>query len=192
MAQVTTAITFAQSYRPFERPPQNLTLWSTIPRGLQSLTIDGQTLDAKPVNDIQLLTLTATLPPNFGYVFADMMLSISQDVADDWDPAFAFNMQNFYIGPVPLVIGLSATYNAASTSGGFGTVRSAAKIDGDFSFPFYGIPTTSGAQINLQATNQAAAVGAAGTVNAYLSFWQFDLEQIRKFPINTPIPVTSR
>lgn len=192
MAQVTTAISFTGSYQPFERPPQAISLWSAIPRGLQSFSVDTQLLDAKPINDIQLLTITATIPPNFGYVFADVALTISQDVADAWDPAFILNLQNFYRAPQTVSLGLSISAMLPSIAGGFGTVRATAEKTGAFSFPIVGVKDTTGIQINLQATNQAAPAGAIGTVNAYISFWQFDLEQIFKYPINSPIPTNAR
>jgi len=192
VAQVTTAISLVGSFQPFERPPQAMALWTAIPRGLQSLTATAATLDAKPINDIQLLTLTAILPPNFGYVFADVALSIAQDVADAWDPAFILNLQNFYRAPQAVSLGLSISAMLPSLAGGFGTVRSTAEKTGALSFPIVGTKETTGIQINLQATNQAAPAGAAGTVNCYISFWQFDLEQIFKFPINSPIPTNAR
>lgn len=188
MAQVTTAISFVGSFQPFERPPQAVALWTAIPRGLQSFTATG-VLDAKPINDTQLLTITATLPPNFGYVFADVALEVTQDVAAAWDQAFILNLQSFYRGGVP---GLSITAPLASQVGGFDTVRAFADKTGAFSFPIVGNKGSSGVLINLQATNQAAPAGAAGGINAYISFWQFDLEQLFKYPINSPIPTNAR
>ncbi len=192
MAQVTTAIAMVGSYQPFERPPQNIALWTAIPRGLQSFTINTQSLDAKPINDIHLLSCTATLPPNFGYVFSEVALQISQDVADAWDPAFLLNLQTFYWAPEAVSNGLSISAMLPSLASGFGTVRCFAGRTGAFAFPLIGTPGTSGIAINLQATNQAAPAGAAGVVDAYINFWQFDLEQIRKFPINSPVPTSSR
>jgi len=192
MAQVTTAIAYIGSYQPFERPPQNLALWTAIPRGLQTFSANTVALDAKPINDIQLLSLTAILPPNFGYVFANVALSISQDVADAWDAPFLLNLQNFYWATQQQSLGLSISAMLGSLSGGFGTVRSYADKSSAFNYPIIGTKDTTGIQINLQATNQAAPAGAAGTVDSFISFWQFDLEQIRKYAINSPIPTTAR
>lgn len=192
MAQVTTAISFVSSYQPFERPPQAVSLWTAIPRGLQSFTVNTQAIDAKPLNDIALLTITAQLPPNFGYVFADVALQISQDLAVDWDPNYILNLQSFYRAPQAVSLGLSISAMLPSLAGGFGTVRSTAEKTGAFSFPIVGTKGTSGILINLQATNQAAAATTTGVCDAYISFWQFDLEQIFKYPINSPIPVNAR
>lgn len=192
MAVVDTSIAMTSVYQPFERPPQNLTLWSAIPRGLHSFLVATAALDAKPVNDTHLLTLTALLPPSFGYVFADIGLAIAQDKADDWDAAFIFNLQNFYRAAEPLSVALSMSHAISWLSGGFGTVRASADKIGAFAFPIIGTPGTTGIQISIQATNSTAAQALAGTVNAYVAFWQFDLEQIRKFPINSPAPTNAR
>ncbi len=193
MAVVTTAIGMVNSYVPYERPPQYLTLWSAIPRGLQSFVVASGTLDAKPVNDDQVLSLTAILPPNFGYVFADFALQINQDRALDWDNFASLNLQNFYRSAVVLSVALQMTVSLDFPVTGLnGDVRSSAEKPSAFGFPIIGTQGTSGVQISITAANDNNTAAAAGTVNSYVSFWQFDLEQLRKYQINTPIPVNSR
>ncbi len=192
MALVTVALGLIPTYTPYERPPQPVTLWSAIPRGLQSFTLPQTALTAKPINDDELITLTATIPPNYGYVFADSALHITQDVASDWDPFYTINLQNFYRAPLSQSVALSLVSNEPFETSGFGTVRAGAAKSTAFSYPIIGSPGTTGIQINIQATNGANPAGATGTLQAVISFWQFDLEQVRKFPINSPIPTNSR
>lgn len=195
MAIDTQTIAMTGSYVPYERPPQPLTLWSAIPRGIQSFIVPTAALDAKALNDSMILALTATLPPNFGYVMADIMVTIAQDEANDWNNVLIFNLQNFYRAPPSLSIGLSATWLANFSNQADGLLRALRGVESQGSwptFPLIGSEDTSGVQVRITITNPAAAATTAGTVNAFVSFWQFDLEQIRKYPINSPFPTHSR
>ena len=193
MAIDTQTIAMTGSYVPYERPPQNLTLWSAIPRGLQSFLVPTGILDAKALNDSMLLSLTATLPPNFGYVMADLMVTIAQDEAADWNGIFILNLQNYYRAALADSVALSGTWAGtfiAQTDSLLRTTR-ADDLRGPLS-PIIGAPGTSGALVTITLTNPGAAATTGGTVNASIAFWQFDLEQIRKYPINSPTPVHAR
>ncbi len=184
------------TYLPYERPPDNFALWTAIPRGLRGFKVETGVLDAKPVNDQQLLTLSATLPSNFAYVFAEVHLQIAQNRAGDWSDLYHLNLQNFYQAS----IALSATWimpwndGLVSTLGQPATTKatSAHSMDSLPKQPMWTPRGASGVLISIQAQNQNATVTTAGTVNAYIAFWEFDLEQTRKFPINSPIPTHSR
>lgn len=194
MALVTTAINLTGDYVPYERPPQPMTLWTPIPRGLQSGISNGGILDAKPVNDDQALTCTMVLPPNFGYVMADAQLTIKQNRASDWEPECNVEFTNFYRAAVPISNGFEANYRQElHPKPLLGDVEKVMSVVQPWpTFPFVGTPGSGGAIVVLSAINGSDTVATAGTVMAFLSFWQFDLEQIRKFPINSPIPVHSR
>jgi len=193
MAVVVTTIAMDGSYIPYERPPQTVTLWSVIPRGLQSFIVATGTLDAKPINDDQVLALTAILPPNFGYLFADFALQIDQNRAQDWNDNVSLNLQNFYRAPLNTSVALQMTSTTSFPVDGLLTSRrSSSEKRSAFSFPIIGAPGTSGVQIGIGASNGVDTAALAGTVNSYISFWQFDLEQIRKHPINTPFPTNAR
>lgn len=197
MALDIQTIAMTGSYVPYERPPQDLTLWSAIPRGLQSFIVDTQVLDAKALNDDALLDLTATLPPNFGYVMNDLNFSLAQNRAADWDPILTLNLQNFYRADVNLSVGMSHIWlsQLLLSDGFFGTRRSIATTSNSLpwpTFPIIGSEGTSGVLVNINASNGNDTAAITGTVNCYISFWQFDLEQIRKYPINSPIPTHAR
>lgn len=193
MALDIQVIAMTPTYVPYERPPQPLTLWSAIPRGLQSFLVDGQVLDAKAINDTQLLQLTATLPPNFGYVMNVANVSIAQDKASAWQPIFNLNLQNYYRAPESVSLGLSSDWAQSFPENSIQEDGRALSVDQPWpTFPIIGVEGTSGVLSVLSGGNRDSAAALAGTVNAYLSFWQFDLEQIRKYPINSPQPVHSR
>ncbi len=179
------------TYLPFERPPDPYALWTAIPRGLRGFATDFGVLDAKPINDTQTLTFSATLPANFGYVFSDIGLRLAQDNASSWVAKYTLNLQSFYQGRD---LGMSISYNF-----GFNVISLGAELANDHqvhdqvpSSPMWAPKGSSGILIVITARNVAAPAAAVGTVSAYINFWEFDLEQIRKFPINSPLPVHAR
>jgi len=195
MADDFQVVAMEGAYLPYERPPQPQTLWSAIPRGLQSFVVATVALDAKALNDRAFLNLNATLPPNFGYVMADMMVTISQDNAADWDGLCNLSLQNFYRVPSDTSVALRGGYMSGFTGSAVRETRTMTRTENSTPFPTFpiiGVHGTSGILISIGMVNSAAAAATQGTINAYISFWQFDLEQIRKYPINAPIPVHSR
>lgn len=180
------------SFVPYERPPQPYTLWSAIPRGLQSFVVAGLALDAIVSPDTVLLNITALLPPNFAYVMHDLALTLAMaNAANEWTTTMNLNLQNFYRAPQSLALSGNwvQTMVAAAKDG---TTMSLSKVQPWPSFPMIGAEGTTGIQIVASTFNNAGATRAAGTIDFYISFWQFDLEQIRKFPINSPQPVQAR
>ena len=191
-------IDMVPSYTPYERPPQSLTLWSAIPRGLQSFIVDGQQVVAKAQSDTALLNLKGTLPPNFGYVMNDLNVSLAKDRAHEWSDSIQMNLQNFYRAPLTLSVGLAGNWVQPfplgpedNVAGGLAT-RSIQVIQPWPAFPIIGTEGTTGVLINIHIFDDSSAVSAAGTISTLMSFWQFDLEQIRKYPINSPLPTHAR
>ncbi len=193
MATVTTALALVRDYVPYERPPQPQTLWTAIPRGLQSGIVNNGTLDAKPINDDQLLTCTMTLPPNFGYVMADAQLTVTVDRGADWGAFTNLNLTNFYRGAPGNITTFEADYRQEFHPNSiFSGSRSMSVVQPWPTYPIVALNGSSPIIVVLSAVNQNDTAASAGTVFAFVSFWQFDLEQIRKFPINSPQPVHSR
>ncbi len=178
----------------YVRPAQPYTLWSVIPRGLQSFIVDTQQLDAISVGDGALLQLTATLPPNFAYVMVDFNLTLAMEAAGtEWATAFNLNLQNYYRANQTLSLGLSSDWPQQMVSRAQDTSTRALVRDQPWpSFPLVAPQGSSGVLVVASTFNNAGNARAAGTINAYASFWQFDLEQIRNFPINTPTPFHAR
>lgn len=194
MALVTQNATARSVYVPYERPPDVQTLWTAIPRGLFSLVQSSVALTTKPVNDDFLLNIAGTLPPNFGYVFESTHFSIAQNVASDWGDSVLLNLQNFFRGDG------NNGLNANIVSGFFETDRATTTkcLDRTISstpyptFPMIAPQGSGGILTNFSGFNNQNPASSGGTFQYWLSFWQFDLEQIRKYPINSPIPVQAR
>jgi len=194
MATVATVIAMAPTYVPYERPPDPATLWSAVPRGLRGFQVATGIVEAKPINDDQTLQLTGTLPANFAYVFAEIAFKLDQDQANFWTPKYTLNLQNYYQGSTALSMTwifslITHPLGAQIASGG---VEAPLLTVGLPKAPMWAPKGSSGILISMQARNGTATAALSGTVDAYINFWEFDLEQIRKYPINAPIPVHSR
>ncbi len=180
-------------YTPYERPPQNLTLWTAIPRGLQSF-VWTTSLDLIGAGDTALMNLNATFPPNFGYVMADANLKLSMVGASaDWSSVVIFNMLEFFRGPMAETGSIVGDWvQNMVQSDHLGDSKSLSVTQPWPTFPLVGVPGSTGIKATISAFNNAGTARSAGLIISYLSFWQFDLEQIRKFPINSPIPTHAR
>lgn len=193
-AVTTTNITMTPTYRPFERPPDPGALWTAIPRGLRGFVVIQGVLDAKPSPNQQLLTLSAALPNNFAYVFAEIHLTISQNRAGDWNDGYTLNLQGWYQGNPDSF----ATWNMPWTDGlvtpasGPPAVEKSSPAHSMDSLPKAPMFADTSLLISIQAQNQVATAALEGQVHAYINFWEFDLEQVRKYPVNSPTPVHGR
>lgn len=190
MANVEVAIAMTPTYLPFERPPDRAALWSAIPRGLRGFVIPSATLTAKPVNDTETFVLSGTLGPNFAYILAEISVRLAQDRAQDWEREYSLNLQNFYQGNVAL----SQNWNFPFSTIGLGSLalgNGPAAVRMPMA-PITAPRGTAGVLISITGFNDAAAVAAAGVIACYINFWEFDLEQARKYPINAPLPTHSR
>jgi len=192
MAIVATAIDMDPTYLAYERPPDIASLWTAIPRGLRGFIVEFGAIDAKPQGDQQTLTLSGTLPANFAYVFSEIGLSMRQQFVTNWSDSYTLNLQNFFQGGF---VGMSLTWDFAfanvgaladSIGSGQGSLDTVPRA------PMWAPRGTSGIQIVISTFNQNASAATAGNLSAFINFWEFDLEQVRKYPINAPIPIHSR
>ena len=192
MTVLIQTIVMKSSYVPYERPPQPVTLWSAIPRGLQTFLVPQTAIQDKISPDQLILRMTGTLPPNFGYVMNDAGLSIGGARAFDWADTVNLNFQNFYRG-ADLGDAINGNYVQDFLIWPLDDlVRSLTANSPWPTSPMIGIPGTSGILLDFTTNNRVTTTHTGGTVNGWVSFWQFDLEQIRKYPINSPQPVHTR
>lgn len=183
-------------YIPYERPPDSVALWTAIPRGLFSFVVSAA-LDAKAIGDEALVSILGTLPPNFAYVMEGAHWNIVQNRAFDWEDRVNLNLQNFFRSPVNTGVALTANYaHGSQTNAQNSQTRSIISSNNTEpwpSFPMVAPDGTSGVAINFSGwNNDTVNATTVGTINFWISFWQFDLEQIRKYPINSPLPVQAR
>ncbi len=156
----------------------------------------NEDVDAKPVNDQIDLFLTATLPENFAYITSRFNLTLTSDVASDWDASVVLRLQNHIPGqPIGVTENVLLRANlftpAGLTQRRIVTAESAMQGLPAFTAPFW---SAEGGTIDfrVEMTNVAAAVGAAGFIISHVEFLAYDLTQAQRFWINTPIPVLGR
>ncbi len=152
----------------------------------------GEVLALKPVNDTELLSIAGTLNPGFGYVLAEAHCNISQDRAQDWNGFGQLRISQ----PSPELDGFDyrmpmqfSNYSQDGTTLGVTSTRGG----GTYSLLHTPIvPPTGGSTFSMSFANLAAAAAAAGVVDAVVSFWQYDLEQLQFFPVHVATGVYSR
>ncbi len=170
-----------------------MTLGTAIPRGLKSFVVRRADLAAKPLNDTILLQVLMTLPAGFGYILNELHLNIEVARQQDWNPFVSWrvsrssrateNMDYFYAIPWE-----SSGRNGVSTF-----VRSTVITAGNLlRTPIIPGQNPNGVTMTLAAQNLNTTDAAAGTVNAVVSFWEFDLEQIQYYPPHSATNVVTR
>lgn len=195
MAIVTQDVTPANSYTPFEGMPENVRLLNGVPRGLVRFEADIA-LTAKPVNDSMILNITSGLPTNFAYVLCSLSFQIQVDRATDWHTNLRFRMFN---GLPAASAGNEqiSVFNFEFYAPGSGVTaqRILDYSKGDIR-TWYPNPLwpkrAEPMSFTLQAGNVAATVQAAGTMLFHAAFYQYDLTQALRYPLNSPLPVGIR
>ncbi len=179
------------AYRPYQRPPQASLVRTAIPRGLVTFNVRGDTLAAKPVNDTILLSINFTLPGGFGYILAEISFNLECDTATDWNANAMFLMA----APTPesTAVDVRMPIEMASTgNGGVDLGVRLSKIPAGTLSRIPIMPGQSGTFTSLRYANLAAAAQAAGTVDAIVAFWQYDLEQMENYPAHMAANVVGR
>ncbi len=169
------------------RAPDDVRQWTAWPRAILNFSSLDDTISAKPLNDTQELIVSVVLDPSFAYKLVDFNVSLIQDVAQDWDPRgyieITNGVRNLPAGstqrhvlelndvtriPVPLEMWIMRP----------GVIEA---------LPRYIIQALSDVAtpvVTVKATNNTAAAGAAGTINVLLRFYEYDIEQVQRFPMH--------
>jgi len=196
VAVVTQAIGGIAGYTPFEGMNEAQRLVTAVPRGMVRFHTD-QALAAKPVNDSIDLTITNVLPTGFAYVMSHMSFEIRVDTASDWDNFVRFRVFNGApTAPVqnqqPASFAMDLVPNAAADDPFRILNYSGGGVREWFPTPIYRTKDSAGLSVILQYHNSAAAVQAAGLIEWHLAFYQYELNQAVRFPLNFPFPVGQR
>ncbi len=189
MAVVLVNLVATVSRTVWIKPPDEVRQWSAWPRALLNFNILNGVIAAKPVDDQEELTVSIVLQTNLAYKLVDFNASLIQDVAQDWEPNAYLEVTN---GIRNLVAGATQRHRVQLHDMVRTPVPSEMWIAGHSSngptdLPRYVIQSTSAGNspvIAFKATNQQAAVGAAGTMNFFCSFWEYDIEQAEGLPLH--------
>lgn len=196
MAIVTDTIVPPHSYTPFEGIPDLVRINTAVPRGLVRFFFQDD-LSIKPVNDSQLLVVQCNLPENFAYVFASLSMALSLTLASDWEDVIKLRTLNTIPnqpnGNAQVCIFSNTVESPVSSqvpertlNYRFGDPRAY------FPHPMWSSVPGTGPQFSFLWSNTIATVTGAPFLTFHLAFFQFDLSQAQRFPLNFPLPTMTR
>lgn len=194
MAVVTQTVTPAVSYSPFEGMPEAQRMVSSVPRGIiRYASVDA--VDAKPVNDDIRINVVGLLPAGFAYVLSSFSWKIIVDRAADFDDSVIFNLTNGIPNGIPPVTQDAAC--AFRLQDTFFNVRrvvdqSLGSLREMFPQPLVKTVGATTMSFTITASNGNNTVQAAGTQSFHMAFYQYELNQAVRFPLNSPVPVGIR
>ncbi len=198
MAIVADFLLATLSRTVFVKPPDPLRNLTAMPRAIVNYNILNGVISAKPATDQQELTISFLLDPTFAYKMVDMSISLSQDTAQDWSPRGYFEFTNAIRN---LEQGATERHvvvieDLIQIPGG--TEMWIARVAAIHNLPRYVIQVPPGAATGtspvttFKANNQNTNVATAGTVNFYLTFFEYEIEQAEQFPLHWPMQVYER
>ncbi len=172
-------------------------LVTAVPRGLVRFFSD-EAVDAKPVNDDLVVNITGSLPAGFAYVISSLSFLLNVDTASNFFALTRFRIFNGLPNGTPGNEQV-ATFNLADVTPQSGVFANERILD--FSLgsvrEWYPQPLvlTQGAaamSFTFQYFNANNNVQAAGTQFFNCAFYQYELNQAVRFPLNSPFPVGIR
>ncbi len=190
-ALVSDTHTAEVAYTPYARPSDAASLRTAIPRGLSSFVVRNAVLALKPVNDTELLSVSVTLPQGFGWVLNEVHLQIIQDQAGAFEDELALVIANSSRANVDFSYHIPIPFVNYSNNGTNLQAR-ASRVPAGILPRTPIVPAGIATLVQLRASNLSATVASAGTVDALLSFWMFDLQQLQYFPAHVAEAVVTR
>ncbi len=194
VAVVTDNLTYSSSYQAFERPPDYQSNYSLIPRGIRRFFSTQTAITAKPVNDTYDLFVTATLPRNFAYVLRAFMMKVVVDTVSDWGSEVELLITRGIPGQgaSQQAIHMVSTLRTPATATPQRCVSGRDQAMAQFVGPMWATDPVLSVAFRMAMSNVAAAVGAAGTLQTHVEFYEYDLSQAQRYWINTPTPTIKR
>lgn len=197
MAVVQDAFTATKTRTVFVKPPDAVRQFTQVPRALVNFTVNDGTVSAKPVNDQQEIAVNIPLDEKWAYRLVDLEINLIQDVANAWNPRGYLEILNGIRNLQP-----NMTVRQPVIIDDFVRVPTAVQgwmaVQGEDRSPKYIIQAVQGATtmlpivMNFRATNQSAPAGAAGVLNVFLSFFEYEIEQAEYFALHAPFLVYQR
>lgn len=190
MAVVLDGFTASFHRVPFVKPPDTVRMFTAMPRAIVSFIVRGAPLSVKPINDQQTLQVLTNLPVQFAYRLIDMNMSITQDVAFDWEDGGGLIIVNGMRG-TPLGTQTNHTLVGVNVlSFGPVTERKLWSMPDKMSGIVQSIAQGAAAITDWRVVNRNTAAGGAGFVNFFATWYEYDLEQVQMFPPLVPAALT--
>lgn len=156
--------------------------------------IPASTLAAKPVNDTILLRINFDLLPNRAYVFNEMQLTLFDlDTASDWDTVAQLFFENHGRAMAGVRLRMPIQMVLMGNNGVDKQILGSRVLAGELPrTPIVASDSSNVLNFNISLQNTAAAVAAAAVVSFFISFFEFDLDQVQFFPVNVSPSVSTR
>ncbi len=195
MAVVLVSLSATRTRQVFRKPTDLVREFSPWPRALVMFSILDGAITLKALNNTEELIISMVLDFRFAYRMVDLNASLTQDTANDWRAVAYLEMINSVRGTP---VGTNTRYPIALQDT---TIRDSSD---DELWVAAGVPErlphtiiqatrpAIAPTVNFNAVNITAAAAAAGTVNFYASFLEYDIEQVENLPIHYPVSVLSR
>ncbi len=195
MALVTQTITPDRHYTPFEGMSEQQRLYNSTPRGIVRFEAEVAST-VKPINDDYQLNITGSLQPNFAHVLSSLSFQLQIDTSSGFENAVRFRIRNGIpngvVGNEQLSIFELDSFILKNVSDEqrilnyrLGSLREW------YPQPLYP-PPGGNPNFTLDASNGADPAMAAGTISFHCAFYQYDLTQVVRYPLNWPAPVGIR
>lgn len=169
-------------------------LTNSVPRGLLRFEFDGA-LTAKPINDDLQVNITGSLPPNFAYIVCSMSYQLQNDRAADFEANLRlriFNgIPNGTNGNEQIAVFPMDAFTRFPDDPQRVMSYTRGPLRNWFPNPLYP-KQTQAMSFTAQVANGNNTAAAAGTQLFHMAFYQYDLNQAIRFPLNSPIPVGIR
>ncbi len=190
MANINLAVTPSPAPFPFHTVPGGELPYTAVPRGRVSFRVTNTTIAAKIATNTTSIQITNTLPANFAYIFEYAQIDVNFDTPD------AANYD--VVGTLVTQLG-DGSGNRVSQMFSRGVAGFALNAGDQKSwevFPIYSSPIYNLLQnapaVILQVNDNDAGATVEGSVNSYISFLQYDIDQIFNAALNFPLPVAIR
>jgi len=192
MANVNLAVTPALRIFPFQIPGGRVQQYTAIPLARLTFQENDLTIVAKIATNTTSILATCTLPPNFVYAFE----YATQRVIIPSDPADAGNFDDVTNFTFAFADGLGSRSTEMFSDGITGALLNAGSVKtwapiNPYTPPIYNQLGASPV-ITLECNDTDAGATAEGDYSVVVSVLQYDFEQAFAYPLNFPIPVTSR
>lgn len=192
MAQVTQDITPLRTYQPFEGISEAARIGSAVPRGIVRFEATPA-LVLKGINDDLIVNITGSLPLNFAHIVSSMSYGITVDRAADFNAKARFRIFDGIPGGsagISQLFLLDFLFYSPDGSEGqaildVGTNKLREMLPGP-------IWSRNAPSFTLQVNNQSNTAQGAGTMFFVIDFYQYDLTQAVRYPLNFPFPVGAR
>ncbi len=189
MAIVTNNVTAQFRREVFVKPADMQRMYTPMPRAIVTFLTNSAVVSAKPINDQQVVDIQVNLPLEFAYRMIDVDLRIRQDVAFAWQFGGELNVTSSVRGLSGITFSHPMVATAETNSAGFvqQTHWNVSRIPtAIMQSPRSGIAPF----LDFRVTNSTAPAGAAGTMNFFCRFYEFDIEQVQMFPPLVPGALT--